>query len=227
MLGAQAAVAITHGQFFYTQQRLTQKIEQARTQLETVLTSTENPVIAINRRFEIIFVNTATERLFPVLKYTSQPIYEVLPQSIFPSYLTAYRHIQRSRTYTYEIVYQDQVYLAHVAGIGQDSDIDGWVIVLNDVTKLKELDRIKSEMVRMTSHDLKNPLQAALANTDLLSDILVDYPDDDVHYSIAVIEKQLTRMFRIISRRIRHGTVSIWQAKTTGLYSAEYYRQYG
>jgi signal transduction histidine kinase len=72
------------------------------------------------------------------------------------------------------------------------------VAVLNDVTQLKELDRIKSEMVRMTSHDLKNPLQAAMANLELLRDDLAGNTDAEVWQSVNVIEKQLFRMERII-----------------------------
>ncbi len=68
-----------------------------------------------------------------------------------------------------------------------------------DVLQLKELDRIKSEMVRMTSHDLKNPIQAAMANLDLLRDDLHDWANPEVGQAIATIDKQLERMNRIIS----------------------------
>src|SRR5690606_1931281 len=76
---------------------------------------------------------------------------------------------------------------------------EGWVAVLNDVTQLKELDRLKSEMVRMTSHDLKNPLQAAMANLELLSDDLAQFDNPEMQASITAIDKQLERMNRIIS----------------------------
>jgi len=64
-----------------------------------------------------------------------------------------------------------------------------------------ELDRIKSEMIRMTSHDLKNPLQAALANLDLLSDDLRAEmrTNSEIGLSIQNIYKQMDRMTRIIS----------------------------
>jgi signal transduction histidine kinase len=51
----------------------------------------------------------------------------------------------------------------------------------------------------MTSHDLKNPLQAAMANLELLADDLVENTNTDVHKSLDVIHKQLTRMNRIIN----------------------------
>jgi signal transduction histidine kinase len=71
--------------------------------------------------------------------------------------------------------------------------------MLHDVTQLKELDRLKSEMVRMTSHDLKNPLQAAMANLELLDDDLTNYPSPEVHTALSTINKQLVRMNRIIN----------------------------
>jgi signal transduction histidine kinase len=211
MLGAQAAVTIIHGQLFSNQQRLTHEIEEARNQLATVLSSTDNPVIAVNRKLELIFANAAAERLFPALRYISQPVTETLPSDVLPpNHLTVYRSIQRDGAYVYEIVHNDRIYLSHLAVLGDQNQIEGWVAVLNDVTQFKELDRLKSEMVRMTSHDLKNPLQAAMANLDLLEDALDGYHDDDVEYSIQSIGKQLGRMHRIISgvldvERIRTG----------------------
>ena len=64
-------------------------------------------------------------------------------------------------------------------------------------------------MVRMTSHDLKNPLQAALANLDLLRED-IDVNNQEAIISLDLIEKQLSKMSRIISgildlERIKHG----------------------
>ena len=214
MLGVQVTIAIIHGELFNSQNLLTQQIEQARNQFETLLASTENPVIAVNRKLELIFANAAAERLFPPLKYISQPITEILPADVLPkSYLQTYRQIRHSRTFSYEVVIEESVYVTHLTSLGypgDDDGIEGWVAVLNDVTQLKEYDRLKSEMVRMTSHDLKNPLQAAMAHVDLLSDALENAPDAELMHSTKVIEKQLNRMYRIIGgvldmERIRTG----------------------
>ncbi|NJL54813.1 GAF domain-containing protein, partial [bacterium] len=57
LLAAQAAVAIAHGRLFSKERSL-------REQLEAVLTSTNNPVIAIDRRMKLIFANPIAEELF-------------------------------------------------------------------------------------------------------------------------------------------------------------------
>ncbi|MBC8170621.1 MAG: CHASE2 domain-containing protein, partial [Anaerolineae bacterium] len=43
-----------------------------------------------------------------------------------------------------------------------------WVVVLSDVTALAELNRLKTQMIRMASHDLKNPLSVVLGYSNLI-----------------------------------------------------------
>lgn len=204
MLGSQAAVAIAHSQLFDDQRNLTHEVEAARSQLETVLISTENPVIAVNRQFRLIFANPAARTLFRMDEQAkNKPIIDLVPRAALPGeFARVLSDVRRSRTHTYEVSLNNKVYLCHIACMGRPR-IAGWVGVLNDVTELKELDRLKSEMVRMTSHDLKNPLQAAMANVELLRDDLTDagieIAHGEIETSLDTIEKQLERMYRIIN----------------------------
>ena len=200
LLGSQAAVAIAHSQLFAKQQTLMGEVDLAHSQLQTVLTSTQNPVIALDRRFRLIFANPAAEdQFFSSKPEKDQSILDLLPKGSLPNnYRDALRNLKQNRSYVYEINLHSQVYLCHLACLGYPN-IAGWVAILNDITQLKELDRLKSEMVRMTSHDLKNPLQAAIANLELLADDLNDHSDPEVAESIKAIDKQLERMNRIIA----------------------------
>lgn len=215
LLAAQAAVAIAHSHSFEEQRELTSQVEAARSQLETVLISTENPVVAVDRQLRLIFVNPAARSLFSEdNELNGRVITEVAPRSILPpSYYAALRDLKHNRAHIYEISIQNRVYMCHLAQLGRPKT-DGWVAILNDVTQLKELDRLKSEMVRMTSHDLKNPLQAAIANLDLLTEDLSNNDTPEVQLSLSAIGKQLTRMNRIIGgildlERIKTGTLSM------------------
>jgi two-component system NtrC family sensor kinase len=53
-------------------------------------------------------------------------------------------------------------HLTTIPGVGR-------AVVLQDITHLKELDRIKSEFVSTVSHDLRSPLTAILGYVDLLA----------------------------------------------------------
>ncbi len=69
-------------------------------------------------------------------------------------------------------------------------DFGDWVVILNDITALAEVSRLKTQMVRMTSHDLKKPLSRVLGYGSLL----LDDADKD---SLNVEQRQyLQRMFR-------------------------------
>lgn len=196
LLGSQAAVAIAHSQLFAGQQALVQEVDAARSQLETVLSSTQNPVIAVNRQFRLIFANPAAKALFSA--YEGSIITQLVPGQALPNnYREVLAALRRKGSYVYEVSINNKVYQCHLASLGRPR-VAGWVAILNDVTQLKELDRLKSEMVRMTSHDLKNPLQAAMANLELLSDDLIEIDDAEIHDSLAAIDKQLERMNRII-----------------------------
>ena len=197
LLGSQAAVAIAHSQLFADQQALMHEVDTARGQLETVLSSTQNPVITINRNFQLIFTNPAASELFP--QKTDRSITKHIPRHMLPpNYKQTLKELKHKGTYTYEVSHNNATYQCHLACLGYPRT-EGWVAILNDVTQLKELDRLKSEMVRMTSHDLKNPLQAAMANLDLLSNDLAEFKNPETQASIAAIDKQLERMNRIIS----------------------------
>jgi signal transduction histidine kinase len=203
-LGAQAAVAIKHGRYF---EQLTDLAQQR----ETLLNSTDNPVIAFDRGLKLIFSNPAAQALLEQPgKAEGVTILDILPAAALPKdYLTVARSLRRGHTYTYDVSLNGHDYLCQIARFGQDRS-SGWVAILNDVTQLKELDRLKSEMLRMTSHDLKNPLQAAMANLDLLRDDLADVATAEMETSVDTIDAQLLRMHRIISgildvERVRSG----------------------
>jgi len=59
LLGPQAAVAITNSRLFEAERKLSGDLAAAKGQLEAVLTSTENPVVAVDRQLRIIFANPA------------------------------------------------------------------------------------------------------------------------------------------------------------------------
>lgn len=202
LLAAQVSVAIANNRMLTEQNALTEQIELAHGQLEAVLVSTENPVLAIDRAFRLIFANPAAKALFEVPALNGEArIFDYFPSHphlLPPQGRDALHILRQQRSLTYELTFHNRTYLCHAAPLGEGRST-GWVIMLNDVTELKELDRMKSEMVRMTSHDLKNPLQAAMANLELLRDDLYDGAGEEVRLSIDNVDKQLIRMNRIIS----------------------------
>lgn len=213
LLAPQAAVAITNSRLFEAERSLSHDLVAAKNQLETILTSTENPVVAVDRKFRVLVANPAARHLF-------DPAYDAAPEGEYlvnliptdllpPDPRRALRDLWRYRALTYDVTAQGRTYLCHVAELGSRRG-EGWVAVLNDVTELKELDQLKSQMVQMTSHDLKNPLQAAMSYLELLEEDGADVLTPDMHEYTTIIWVQLDRMYRIINgildlERVRAG----------------------
>ncbi len=200
LLTAQGAVALQQNRLISEQRILNEEVETARRQLESVLSSTESPVVAVTRDRLLLFANPAAWALASSANIDlSKPITEGLPRAALPrSPLGAARELRRGGSFTYDVSLAGHSFLCHVAPLSRGRT-DGWVAVLNDVTELKALDQMKSDMMRMTSHDLKNPLQAAMANLELLRDDVYAGGSSEVRESVDAVDEQLQRMYRIIS----------------------------
>jgi signal transduction histidine kinase len=63
-------------------------------------------------------------------------------------------------TQVFELADEDdqREFEVNVSAVHQNERLTGYVIVFHDVTSIKDLSRLKTHMLRMASHDLKNPL---------------------------------------------------------------------
>lgn len=75
----------------------------------------------------------------------------------------------------------------------------GVVLLLRDVTRLKELDRMKSEFVMTASHELKTPLQSLRMSIDLLKEGAADKLDDKQRQLLDAADEELARLKSLIS----------------------------
>ena len=214
LLGPQAAVAITNSRLFERQHALTGELEAANDKLENVLTSTENPVLALNSHFEIIFANPAATRLLNYGTVTNRSIRDIAPlNTLPPKPLQALHELRHKRALSYEVSILGHIYQCQVGLLGFPKP-QGYVVVLNDVSQLKEIDRMKNQMIHMTSHDLKNPLAAAMFHVEILQEEGEGILTEEMSRDINTIWTQLQRMNRIISgildlERIHSGEMMI------------------
>ncbi|NDJ87440.1 MAG: GAF domain-containing sensor histidine kinase, partial [Chloroflexi bacterium] len=202
LLAPQAAVAIANSRLFEQEWALKNEREAAKAQLETVLASTSNPVIAVDRRLKVLFANPAAATLITPDKarddLIGSPLLEFISRGLLPPDLRSFvRALRHQKSFVYELSFQNRFYLCHVAQL--DISDGGWVAVLNDVTTLKEVDRLKSQMIRMTSHDLKNPLFATMNYLELLEEDGATIFSPEMHHNVNAIWTQLDRMQRLIN----------------------------
>ena len=81
-------------------------------------------------------------------------------------------------------------------------DQGGFVVVLHDITTLRDLYRFKDEMLRVASHDLRSPLSLISGYADMIQ---MDTPDPEspFHEYVSIIKKCVERMGNLIDDLLR------------------------
>jgi two-component system phosphate regulon sensor histidine kinase PhoR len=73
----------------------------------------------------------------------------------------------------------------------------GAVLVLNDVTRLRELERVRQDFVANVTHELKTPITSIKAAAETLLGGAIDEPDDAERF-VAIVARQASRLNAII-----------------------------
>ncbi len=152
-LGDYAAIAIDNA-YLYA------RTERERAQLETILRETEDGVIVVDADNRLVLINPTARIAFGV---SSDDVtgrdYATLIRN------AEVRELFNGKSRNAEISLEDgRVFHAHLTPI---PDV-GRAVLLQDITHLKKLDRIKSEFVTTVSHDLRSPLTAILGYVELI-----------------------------------------------------------
>jgi signal transduction histidine kinase/CheY-like chemotaxis protein len=150
-----AALAIENAQLYL-------RSEQERIQLETILTEIENGVIVVDKDYRLLLINqTALDGLGVERDCLGLHADEIFKDPKLIALLKAGGNQSKRE----ELELGDgRVFSAQrtpIEGVGQ-------AVVTQDITHLKELDRIKSDFVTTVSHDLRSPLTAILGYIELI-----------------------------------------------------------
>jgi len=130
-----------------------------------------------------------------LLKYVHPKDHDIIEQTIAePNPNLTFRLVTKEGDikwidlYNKEIIYQGrEAFLITLLDVTEKKNAEQ--IVKDEITKLKELDELKSEFVYRASHELKTPLNSIVSASTLLIDNYRDFLDERVYDLINVINK--------------------------------------
>jgi len=83
--------------------------------------------------------------------------------------------------------------------LSANGDLMGVMLLLRNITSIKELDRLKSEFVMIVSHELKTPLTSLNMSIDLILESLGEHPDKQHAELLHIAKEDINRLKFLIS----------------------------
>jgi PAS domain S-box-containing protein len=174
-------------------------------QLSTILNSTADGIIATNNHSQIALVNHAAEQMLGIEAHTL--IGHNLRQAPFP------RRIQDpllltlmpdAENTTFQITLENEQVLSFIVTqiklerqVEQGAENDGWVIVLQDVTHIREAEIARAKFIQAAAHDMRNPLSVTQSSIHLL-DRMLETEDEDIREIIDMAYSGIDRLQNLI-----------------------------
>jgi two-component system phosphate regulon sensor histidine kinase PhoR len=168
---------------------------------EAVLSSMIEGVIAVQADGKVISINETACRIFEVESDSAvgRNIRELVRNSAFLKFLD--RAFESIEPVEDEIVFhldEEQVYQAHGTVLESSADSDaGAVVVLHDVTRIRKLERMRTEFVSNVSHELKTPITSIKGFVETL----IDNPPEDMEEQarfLSIINKNSKKLSALI-----------------------------
>ena len=179
--------------------RINREVEQ-RSEIEAILGCMVEGIIAVDNNERVIRLNSAAATLFGIshLSGTGKPIQELV------RHVELHRFISRALTLQQPLedeltFFGAEKRLLHVQAApltGESEERIGVLIVLHDLTRLRQLESVRKDFVANVSHELKTPMTAIRGAVETLLD--EDDLNDVGRRFLQIIFKQSERLNALV-----------------------------
>ncbi len=177
---------------------------------DAIIRNISDGIVVVDTQFKITGINPAAYKIFNIAPdalvpdqhfleiINNEPLFNYLKQAIDTgkspkieddqNIITVPRGDARAH-------YQFSITPMH----SKTGSLVGVLLLLLDITKLKELDRLKSEFVMAASHELKTPLTSMEMSIGLLQEKLSSKPGEKEHQLLDVLGEETRRLIALVN----------------------------
>ncbi|TLM65786.1 MAG: PAS domain-containing protein [Deltaproteobacteria bacterium] len=160
------------------QMALSQALEDSRRdreKLDGILHSVADGLVVTDRQLAVLHMNAAAEKMLdvPLEKALGQPLDRWGGAAVLSDRIRKLFAGTGSAALDFELPGEDpkrpRVYQARASRLETDHQRTGMVLLIRDVTREREVDRMKNAFLGMAAHELNTPLAAILGFSELLA----------------------------------------------------------
>lgn len=187
----QAGLAIRNAQLYH-------RVDEKETELASIVYSMNNPVVVVDPSGRLIVANPAAEELFAFSAdfLKGQPVRGLLGDEALENILLG------SSDETIEVFAGNplsRLWKARASTIRTpDTRPGGRLLVMDDVTTEREMEKLKSDFVAVMGHELRTPLTLIKGFVKTLLRSADRMTPDQRHESLTTIEAQAQRLERLV-----------------------------
>ena len=205
-----------------------QTVIKQRNEQEAILAGMVEGVLAVDLNEKIININKTAEVMLGVSGNTAKGryIHEVIRNTYVHKFIK--KALKETRSLEDEITLHGngQRFLQVHGNVLDDANMKhiGVVIVLNDITRLRQLENIRRDFVANVSHELKTPITSIKGFVETLIDGAVYKPEEADRF-LKIIIKHTNRLNKIIEDLLKLSRIEKEYEKTEIEFKYEYLKE--
>lgn len=164
------ALSINNALSYYKIKKATKALNDERNKLNAVIKNMADGLIVAAMDNSIMIANPAVENMIGVSSYriVGRDLKEVFTEVDIHEMVSEVIRTEGREILQKDFKLKNKVIRVIIYAINTDNEVIGIIIILRDVTKEWEIDRMKTDFISTVSHELRTPLTSVLGFTRII-----------------------------------------------------------
>jgi PAS domain S-box-containing protein len=170
-----------------------------------IVRSISDPLIVLDNDYRIMRLNLACEKMFNVSEESlinKHFLEGIRNGEIFDFISETFKSKEETgqKIILVKVNHEDYYFNVIVATVkDNDASLSGIIVVFQNVTNLKELEKIRTDFIATISHEFKTPLTSIMMGTDILLDEGMGLLNEDQKQFIKAIQEDSESLSKLVS----------------------------
>ncbi len=169
-----------------------------------IVKSIPDPLIVLDTSYRILLLNDTCEAFFGIKEermLKKHFLEAIRNEEIFEIVSNAFEDKVEMNDKIIKIEQKDEFYFNVIVTMikGTESKVTGFIILLKNVTQLKQLEKARTDFVSTISHEFKTPLTSIMMGTSMVLDGSMGALNEEQHDVLSTIKEDGDRLTKLVN----------------------------